>query len=328
MADSLEYILECQICLEDFEDAGEHVPRLLPCSHTFCEKCLKNIIKRIRGRKVATCPECRKQQPAGNDVQTFPQNKYILVNVKRKQQDEPATEKCEEHGKELSLYCKRAGCEKPICLKCLTKYHREHDVIDMEEEAKEAFLIKVKSLVSSLEIKQKKIEALKEDLHSVKLEYSRELQRSQKEIISQIKERFDTLHGMFNDQVKRTNSALEDDKKSIQHHLEILDGIENNIMDSATLQKELALGEETIKSITENMEANLPLTKNYECLKYIPGPRNNREREIQQLCGLLKKEVLKGRIFRFFHFEGSNYMIHIVKSTIFENGGFNNGFFF
>ena len=38
MADSLEYILACQICLEDFEEAGDHLPRILPCSHSLCEK--------------------------------------------------------------------------------------------------------------------------------------------------------------------------------------------------------------------------------------------------------------------------------------------------
>ena len=45
MADSLEYILACQICLEDFEEAGDHVPRILPCSHSLCEKCLIQLIQ-------------------------------------------------------------------------------------------------------------------------------------------------------------------------------------------------------------------------------------------------------------------------------------------
>ena len=43
MTDSLEYILTCQICLEDFEETGDHVPRILPCSHSLCEKCLKEL---------------------------------------------------------------------------------------------------------------------------------------------------------------------------------------------------------------------------------------------------------------------------------------------
>ena len=38
MTDSLEHILACQICLEYFEETGDHVPRLLPCTDTLCER--------------------------------------------------------------------------------------------------------------------------------------------------------------------------------------------------------------------------------------------------------------------------------------------------
>ena len=39
MADSLEYAFTCQVCFEEFEETGDHVPRLLPCTYTLCETC-------------------------------------------------------------------------------------------------------------------------------------------------------------------------------------------------------------------------------------------------------------------------------------------------
>ena len=78
MSESLEYILACQICLEDFEETGDHVPRILPCTHSLCEKCLKHLVQ----GDIVECPECRKKHTvADNEVKTFPQNKYILANV-------------------------------------------------------------------------------------------------------------------------------------------------------------------------------------------------------------------------------------------------------
>ena len=45
MAGSVASFLACQICFEDFEESGDHVPRLLPCTHTLCEKCLKQLVQ-------------------------------------------------------------------------------------------------------------------------------------------------------------------------------------------------------------------------------------------------------------------------------------------
>ena len=105
MSDSLEYILAYQICLEYFEESGDHVPRILPCSHNLCEKCL---IQLIQGKYVH-CPECRNKHRAGNKQRTFPQNKYIPANIRRKKDDEQtkAVKICDDHGKELNLYYKK-----------------------------------------------------------------------------------------------------------------------------------------------------------------------------------------------------------------------------
>ena len=149
MADGLEYILACQICLEDFEETGDHVPRILPCSHSLCEKCLIPLVRTsVRGKRVV-CPECRKKH-AMVDVKTFPQNKYIMTNLKERRKEREIA-KCEDHGNQLTLYCRRNECQKAICSKCFTVSHRGHDVVDIEEKQKENFLAKI-----SLEMKIKK----------------------------------------------------------------------------------------------------------------------------------------------------------------------------
>lgn len=46
---------ECPICTEEY-DEGTHVPRLLPCQHSFCTECLT---KNVRGNKLI-CSMCKK----------------------------------------------------------------------------------------------------------------------------------------------------------------------------------------------------------------------------------------------------------------------------
>jgi RING-type zinc-finger len=48
--------LTCTLCNEMFEGVGEMIPRLLPeCGHTFCTKCLNDLLASENSTFV--CPE-------------------------------------------------------------------------------------------------------------------------------------------------------------------------------------------------------------------------------------------------------------------------------
>ena len=124
--DSLEHLLSCQVCFHEFQEDGEHIPRLLPCTHTLCESCIRQL---IRNNKLE-CPECRKTHEA-EGIKSFPQNKYLLSQVKRKSPEDVAMHKaklCEEHQYELILFCLEGSCQRAICISCLNEKHRRHDV--------------------------------------------------------------------------------------------------------------------------------------------------------------------------------------------------------
>ena len=77
MASSLENAFTSQICFEDYEETRHHIPRLLPCTHTLCETCIGQMIR----KDMLECPECRQKHPATRGCKSFPQNKYILMNI-------------------------------------------------------------------------------------------------------------------------------------------------------------------------------------------------------------------------------------------------------
>ena len=81
---SLELLLQCQVCFEDFEDDGAHVPRMLPCTHTLCHTYIGRLIQ----EGMTECPECRQKHEAKKEEKSFPQNKYILTQIKMKSAQE------------------------------------------------------------------------------------------------------------------------------------------------------------------------------------------------------------------------------------------------
>jgi len=54
LTDLLDKALECPVCLEQLDSTA----RVLPCQHTFCRRCLLEI---VHSRKELLCPECRVQ---------------------------------------------------------------------------------------------------------------------------------------------------------------------------------------------------------------------------------------------------------------------------
>ena len=132
--ESLEHLLSCQVCFHEFTEDDEHIPRLLPCTHTLCESCIGQLIENNK----LECPECRKTHDA-EDVKSFPQNKYLLTQLRRKSSVGalPKIEVCEEHKTELILFCLEGTCQKAICITCLNEKHRRHDVTGVECGRKE-----------------------------------------------------------------------------------------------------------------------------------------------------------------------------------------------
>ena len=65
-------ISECSICLKDFKEEPDHIPRILKCGDTFCTNCIKTSI--LGGKKV--CPICIAK--VDEDIEEMIINKYAL----------------------------------------------------------------------------------------------------------------------------------------------------------------------------------------------------------------------------------------------------------
>jgi len=148
----------CPICFEDFENA-----KVLPCLHTFCLQCLRDLWKdKTVGQRVP-CPVCRQlfTVPSGG-LAALPNNFFLqsLMEVGRPSGDSPGGSPCDEHpDKRLERYC--LECRVMICRKCQAARHAKHECQEAEvvaeqfakslEEATDPVLLRIQQFRAALE---------------------------------------------------------------------------------------------------------------------------------------------------------------------------------
>nr|XP_033805984.1 E3 ubiquitin-protein ligase TRIM13 [Geotrypetes seraphini]XP_033805985.1 E3 ubiquitin-protein ligase TRIM13 [Geotrypetes seraphini]XP_033805986.1 E3 ubiquitin-protein ligase TRIM13 [Geotrypetes seraphini]XP_033805987.1 E3 ubiquitin-protein ligase TRIM13 [Geotrypetes seraphini]XP_033805989.1 E3 ubiquitin-protein ligase TRIM13 [Geotrypetes seraphini]XP_033805990.1 E3 ubiquitin-protein ligase TRIM13 [Geotrypetes seraphini] len=134
MMELLEEDLTCPICCSLFDD-----PRVLPCSHNFCKKCLEGILEgNIRSalwrQSNFKCPTCRKETPAIG-VGSLQVNYSLkgIVEKYNKFKVLPKMPVCKVHsGQPLNIFC--STDLKLICGFCATQEdHANHDFCSIED---------------------------------------------------------------------------------------------------------------------------------------------------------------------------------------------------
>jgi len=145
-AKQLDDITECPICTEVYTD-----PRVLPCVHTYCLKCIEAWSKDKQPGDEVACPLCRKEFTlSSNGVSDLPKNFFVtkFLHMKELSSVESATCPCEacsgdeeiESGVQnvASVYC--VECQMKLCENCgrghkAIKLTRSHKLITIGENA-------------------------------------------------------------------------------------------------------------------------------------------------------------------------------------------------
>ena len=289
---SLDGILSCPICFEDYGTEGDVVPRLLPCTHTLCENCMKELFL----NNSLECPECRKRHTAESGLKGFPQNKYILSTIKRKSVPEKQQlrfEICEEHSRDLNLYCTESFCQNLICSLCLSLGHRGHDVVDLQqfkEEKCKALVRNITSLTEDLKINQVKIMGVRANIEKnmeacrIKIENSK--RENIKELTKLLTETYDTLKQNVNEHSLEVQKKTQEDIHMIDTNLQLLDSIIQSTNPETSSHENILNDIEVVESIGQEIEENLSGVRSYEYTKYNKG--HVTKELVEKLCGKLR----------------------------------------
>lgn len=171
---TVEQQLRCSMCAKQYQE-----PKLLPCQHSFCMKCLRELpINQVGNSLGLKCPRCHKlvQLPQGglnNLPSAFTFGSFLdtsqhLPSLVDGQFDSShkisASEAiCKKHLGKLDTYC--TVCQKLVCASCTTDNHKTHKCRGISEGYKQEMELALHPIKLQLE-------ALDEVIHAIEQRHS------------------------------------------------------------------------------------------------------------------------------------------------------------
>ncbi|XP_051770059.1 tripartite motif-containing protein 2 [Ctenopharyngodon idella] len=135
--------LICSICLDRYNN-----PKVLPCLHTFCERCLQNYIP--AHSLTLSCPVCRQTSILPEKGVAALQSNFFITNLMEVLKRSPDTNlsedctdaingvatglplSCPNHGGNvMEFYC--PPCETAMCEECTSGEHAEHATVPLKD---------------------------------------------------------------------------------------------------------------------------------------------------------------------------------------------------
>jgi len=211
-------ILNCCICLVDY-DRAEHIPKIVPsCGHTICLGCLDGIFKANRSL------ECPLDRVPFLDIyktgSSLPTNISLLQLLDEKPQ--PKFDVCQSHDDPINLICITDGIK--ICRYCIDfgnhKGHQAKHINDIQTE-KETKIQKLNAILAKFEdgdnqVIQEHEDCKKRALENINLKFQKlqeYLNTKQTQVLSEAESYFK----QEKDKISQSNSVAE-----IKQYLSVL----------------------------------------------------------------------------------------------------------
>ena len=158
-----------------------------------------------------------------------------------------------KHKKEFIFFCQEKSCKKPICKTCLTKRHKKHDFVEIEEK-KEKLLKNIENTKRDLTQKVSILSQVKDELLENTKATMNDLKKAQEETYKN----FDTMMKEAETKMKVTATRLDGDVGMINENLLLLEQMKNNIAaDAEVTIQGLIDGEETVTEVINTIKINI-----------------------------------------------------------------------
>ncbi|XP_044286580.1 tripartite motif-containing protein 2 isoform X2 [Varanus komodoensis] len=233
--------LICSICLDRYKN-----PKVLPCLHTFCERCLQNYIP--AHSLTLSCPVCRQTSILPEKGVSALQNNFFITNLMDVLQRSPDNSieessiletvtavvagkplSCPNHeGNLMEFYCQ--SCETAMCQECTEGEHAEHPTVPLKDVVEQHKA----SLQAQLDAVNKRLPEIDTALHFIS-EIIHQLTNQKTSIVDEIHSTFDELQKTLN--VRKSVLLME---------LEVNYGLKHKVLQNQL--DTLLEGQENIKS--------------------------------------------------------------------------------
>ncbi|CAH1792306.1 unnamed protein product [Owenia fusiformis] len=153
-------LVSCTVCLSLYNEE-DHMPKLLPCHHSFCRSCLDTLLN----NSIIVCPSCRKTHRIADGVDALQTNFYVtnmkellrrdcsLEDIIEKEVKPKEVKGCtKHHNQPLSFFC--VSCTAVICRDCTVLGHNmgQGHVVKEISEVKDENLMDLKNILSKTNV--------------------------------------------------------------------------------------------------------------------------------------------------------------------------------
>jgi len=223
----LDDMTECSICTEVFTD-----PRVLPCIHTFCLKCLLNYGKDRQPGDRMPCPLCRKEFTIPDDGLSGMQKNFFMEKLLHARKlsvgHEEHGKMCEQHqDKAIEAFCH--DCKVAVCVICIMTSHKTHDCLEIEkvsEDLRKLIFIdthKVSELRKKTEDVLRRVEKEKNDVIEHLADIEDEINTAADKLIAAIqRDKVKLLSEVESIKLKRVKQ-VKAVKQEVEQHVTALD---------------------------------------------------------------------------------------------------------
>jgi predicted DNA-binding protein YlxM (UPF0122 family) len=109
------------VCFDVFDSVNQSkLPKILPCQHTYCVECIKNLIH-CSSERSFNCPQCKYKIDNVNDASSLPTSRIVLTLLEKESLNYQGYASCPSCRQIRNLeVC--FECNLPLCNQCISKH--------------------------------------------------------------------------------------------------------------------------------------------------------------------------------------------------------------
>ena len=278
----------CPVCSEVYTQVGDTVPKLLPCGHSLCEKCVSFKLFNSSDCRLE-CPECGEKHVMTRGVGLIPENDRIMDRIRGKRLEQESSRLCKKHrrdGRKIGLYC--YSCNEFLCVLCLED---EHQICELQD----IYTFGDEEAIASRW--KRELETDREDLilarkeNEEKSEFSTEQIKLEKDrMLIEITKVFDELLKKVSDHKKETDIDLKDMLVETEANIAEIDNV---------LKKTKSTSSATLKHIGTVIKTKARPNERAAETRFTHCEYTKSKARIGRFCGQLKRRTFFTKMYLY-----------------------------
>ncbi|EAR92095.1 kelch motif protein (macronuclear) [Tetrahymena thermophila SB210] len=255
--------MECPMCYILY-DEKKHIPRNLPCGHTFCELCLQQI---LQPKGFIECPSCRKKLSPDVRPESLSKNFIALDLALKQHQLQSKLQLCDTHQEFQLFFCE--DCQEHLCTQCIIN-HSGHKFVKQEHS--------VSLLKERLQKAKDQLNDIMDTVNSA-IQNATEIKTYQEKYL---KEQLQLIDSEFDSLIEKINQKRESFKKEYSHiYMEYIQSLELDIVLHQSVSDQFIANSNTIQE-TEKLLEQTKVIKNDQLVNKISEIEDQIKKQIKE----------------------------------------------